>query len=43
MSGCLGMVIYMIAINDKSFFGYISIPSEPDKLALQRVIDNGAE
>lgn len=39
MSGFLSMVLFMIVINDKPFYGYVSISSDPYKLILERVID----
>ena len=39
MSGFLAMVLFMIVINDKPFYGYVSISSDPYKLILERVID----
>jgi hypothetical protein len=39
MSGFLAMVLFMIVINDKPFFGHIRISSEPYKLILDRVMD----
>ena len=33
------MVLFMIIINDKPFYGYVSISSDPYKLILKRVID----
>ena len=39
MSGFLGMVLFMIVINDKPFYGHVSISSDPYKLILERVID----
>lgn len=39
MGGLLAMVLFMIIINDKPFYGYVSIPSDPYKLILERVID----
>jgi Protein of unknown function (DUF4239) len=39
MGGFLAMVIFMIVINDKPFYGYDSISSDPYKLILERVID----
>lgn len=39
MGGFLAMVLFMIIINDKPFFGYVSISSDPYKLILERVID----
>ena len=39
MSGFLAMVLFMIIINDKPFYGYVSVPSDPYRLILERVID----
>lgn len=39
MGGFLAMVLFMIIINDKPFYGYVSISSDPYKLILERVID----
>jgi hypothetical protein len=39
MAGFLGIVILMIIINDKPFYGYVSISSDPYKLILDRLID----
>lgn len=39
MGGFLAMVLFMIIINDKPFYGYVSISSEPYKLILERLID----
>jgi Protein of unknown function (DUF4239) len=39
MSGFLAMVLFMIVINDKPFFGHVSISSAPYKLILDRVIE----
>jgi hypothetical protein len=39
MSGFLAMVLFMIIINDRPFFGHVSISSEPYKLILDRLID----
>lgn len=39
MGGFLAMVLFMIVINDKPFYGYVSIPSDPYKLILDRLID----
>ena len=39
MGGFLAMVLFMIIINDKPFYGYVSISSDPYKLILARVID----
>ena len=39
MGGFLAMVLFMIVINDKPFYGAVSISSDPYKLVLERVID----
>jgi hypothetical protein len=39
MGGFLAMVLFMIIINDKPFYGSRSISSDPYKLILERVID----
>jgi len=39
MAGFLGLLIFMIVINDRPFFGYSSISSEPYKLVLRTAID----
>jgi len=39
MGGFLGIVLFMITINDKPFYGYVTISSDPYKLILERVID----
>lgn len=39
MGGFLAMVLFMIVINDKPFFGKVSISPDPYKLILDRVID----
>lgn len=39
MGGFLGMVLFMIVINDRPFYGSVSISSDPYKLILERVID----
>jgi hypothetical protein len=39
MGGLLAMVLFMIVINDKPFYGYVTISSDPYKLILERVID----
>lgn len=39
MGGFLAMVLFMIIINDKPFYGAVSIASDPYKLILERVID----
>ncbi len=39
MSGFLGIVLIMIVINDKPFFGAVSIPSDPYKSVLETVME----
>jgi len=39
MGGFLAMVLFMIVINDKPFYGAVSISSDPYRLILERVID----
>ena len=39
MGGFLAMVLFMIIINDKPFYGAVSISSDPYRLILERVID----
>ena len=39
MAGFLAMVLLMIIINDKPFYGYVSISSDPYKLILERLIN----
>ena len=39
MSGFLALVLFMIVINDKPFYGAVSISPEPYKLILERLID----
>lgn len=39
MGGFLAMVLFMIIVNDKPFYGWVSISSDPYKLILERVID----
>lgn len=39
MGGFLAMVLFMIVVNDKPFYGAVSISSDPYKLILERVID----
>ena len=39
MGGFLAMVLFMIVINDKPFYGAVSVSSDPYKLILERVID----
>jgi hypothetical protein len=38
MSGFLAVVLFMIVINDKPFYGYVSITPDPYKLILDKVI-----
>ena len=38
MGGFLAMVLFMIVINDKPFYGYVSISPDPYKLILERLI-----
>ena len=38
MSGFLAVVLFMIVINDKPFYGYVSIPPDPYKLIMDKVI-----
>jgi len=39
MGGFLAMVLFMILINDKPFYGHFSISSDPYRLILERVIN----
>lgn len=39
MGGFLAMVLFMIVINDKPFYGHVSISPEPYKLILEHLID----
>jgi len=39
MGGFLAMVLFMIIINDRPFYGQVSISSDPYKLILERLID----
>jgi hypothetical protein len=39
MSAFLAMLIFMIIVNDRPFFGYVSVSSDPYKLILERLID----
>jgi hypothetical protein len=39
MSGLLAMVLFMITVNDRPFFGQVSVESDPYKLVLDRLID----
>lgn len=39
MAGFLGILVFMIVINDRPFLGYVSIPTDPYQLILDRVIN----
>jgi len=39
MGGFLAIVLFMIIINDKPFYGYVSVSSDPYKLVLEKLID----
>lgn len=39
MSGFLAIVLFMIVMNDKPFYGSDSLSSDPFKLILQRVLN----
>jgi hypothetical protein len=39
MSGFLAVVLFMIVVNDKPFYGAVSVSSDPYKLILDRVIN----
>ena len=39
LAGFLSLVLLMIIINDKPFYGYVSVPPDPYKLILERLID----
>lgn len=39
VAGFLAMVLFLIVINDKPFYGYVSVSSDPYQLILNRVID----
>jgi len=39
MAGFLALVLFMITINDKPFYGYAGVPSTPYQLILDNVID----
>jgi hypothetical protein len=41
MAGFLAIVIFMIVINDKPFYGSVSVSADPYKLILERLIDRG--
>jgi hypothetical protein len=40
MAGFLSMVLFMIIVNDRPFYGYVGISPEPYQLILERVIDS---
>ncbi|HEY3039188.1 MAG TPA: hypothetical protein VGJ66_10645 [Pyrinomonadaceae bacterium] len=40
MAGFLAMLLFMIVINDRPFYGYVSVSSNPYKLILDRLIDS---
>jgi hypothetical protein len=39
IAGFLAMVLFLIIINDKPFYGYVSVSSESYEQILNRVID----
>jgi hypothetical protein len=39
MAAFLAMLLFMIVINDRPFFGHVTIPSDPYQLILDKVID----
>ena len=39
MGGFLAMVLFMIIINDRPFYGFVSVSPDPYKLILERLID----
>jgi hypothetical protein len=39
MGGFLAMVLFMIIINDRPFYGFVSVSSDPYRLILERLID----
>ena len=39
MGGFLGILLFMIVVNDRPFYGYVRVSSDPYKLILYRVID----
>jgi hypothetical protein len=39
MSGFLAMLLFMIVINDKPFYGYVSVSADAYQQVLERVID----
>ena len=39
MAGFLAVVLFMITINDRPFYGSVSISSDPYKAVLERLID----
>jgi hypothetical protein len=40
MAGFLAIVLFMIVINDKPFFGYTGVSPDPYKLILEKLIDS---
>src|ERR1043165_5514337 len=40
MAAFLAMLVFMIIVNDRPFFGYVAVSSDPYKLILDRVIDS---
>jgi hypothetical protein len=41
MAGFLAMLLFMIVINDRPFYGYVRVSSDPYKLILNRLIEAG--
>jgi hypothetical protein len=39
MAGFLAIVLFMIVINDKPFYGHVSISSDPYRLILEKLMD----
>jgi hypothetical protein len=39
MAGFLGIVLFMIVINDKPFFGHVSVSADPYRLILERLMN----
>ena len=39
MGGFLGILLFMIVVNDRPFYGYVRVSSDPYKLILNRLID----
>ena len=37
IAGFLAMVLFMIIMNDRPFFGYMAVPPEPYQLMLDRM------